>query len=446
MKKEIKKKFIKTLIGAVIFSLSNFPMTTIIGLSVYITSFIHLKQSFVTMHYGTFFNPINQISTKIAGPIAGILEKKIGFHSTLILGSFLIFISLIGYYIQQNIYIFYILICLMGFGNGVSIPYTKNLIMYEPKRKGLISSSIMIPNIISMAIFKFLGEKIINKKGYTLNPKKNEIYYPEKICKNIQIYFILCIIIFPFLRIISMILMKKYNDDKEYREKKSENLIESNYINKENENSVVYAIKSKRFLLICFISFFSTFNQHFIVAIARTFGALIGINGKILQYLGIINSLSLVTISPLFGYLSDKIGTSIILKFLIFFNGAISFSFAIFINDKLMFVILNFLMYIIFSGFLTTMNPHIMHVFGMNNSIILIGINGLFATISNIIASMTAFTTSKYYQTKLLNIPYRICFLIGGFFNIISFILILNDNDTIFQYEEENKGKEMEKI
>ena len=220
MKKEIKKKFIKTLIGAVIFSLSNFPMTTIIGLSVYITSFIHLKQSFVTMHYGTFFNPINQISTKIAGPIAGILEKKIGFHSTLILGSFLIFISLIGYYIQQNIYIFYILICLMGFGNGVSIPYTKNLIMYEPKRKGLISSSIMIPNIISMAIFKFLGEKIINKKGYTLNPKKNEIYYPEKICKNIQIYFILCIIIFPFLRIISMILMKKYNDDKEYREKK----------------------------------------------------------------------------------------------------------------------------------------------------------------------------------------------------------------------------------
>jgi hypothetical protein len=67
---------------------------------------------------------------------------------------------------------------------------------------------------------------------------------------------------------------------------------------------------------------------------ARTFGALIGINGKILQYLGIINSLSLVTISPLFGYLSDKIGTSIILNFLIFFNGVISFSFAIFIDDK----------------------------------------------------------------------------------------------------------------
>ena len=64
MKKEIKKKFIKTLIGAVIFSLSNFPMTTIIGLSVYITSFIHLKQSFVTMHYGTFLIQLTKFQPK----------------------------------------------------------------------------------------------------------------------------------------------------------------------------------------------------------------------------------------------------------------------------------------------------------------------------------------------------------------------------------------------
>ena len=443
MEKYDKKNFIKTLIGAIIFSLSNFPITTIIGLSVYITSFIHLNQSFVTMHYGTFFQPINQISTKLIGPIGGILENKIGFHETLFLGSFLIFISLIGFYVQQNIYYFYILICIMGIGNGISIPYTKNLIMYIPKRKGFISSAIMIPNIISLAIFKFIGEKIINKEGYTLNPKKNEIFYPERICKNIEIYLMLCIIVFPILRIISMILMKKYKEKKDIQKlnnKNIENYLIGKYNNNENNEDIMKVLKNYRFWLIGGISFFATFNQHFIVATSRTFGALIGIDGKILQYLGIINSLSLITISPLFGYLSDKIGTKIILTFIIIINGLISFCFYLFIDNNLMFIILNFSMFIVFSGFLTIMNPHIMHIFGLKNSIILIGINGIFATVSNIISSCTAFIISKFYPGITIKNPYKICFLIGAFLNFISFILINYDSDVPFDYDGMQKN------
>ena len=198
-------------------------------------------------------------------------------------------------------------------------------------------------------------------------------------------------------------------------------------------------LKNYRFWLIGGISFFATFNHHFIVATSRTFGALIGIDGKILQYLGIINSLSLITISPLFGYLSDKIGTKIILTFIIIINGLISFCFYLFIDNNLMYIILNFSIHIVFSGFLTSMNPHIMHIFGLKNSIILIGINGIFATVSNIISSCTAFIISKFYPGITIKNPYKICFLIGAFLNI-SFILINYDSDVPFDYNGMQKN------
>ena len=44
-KKKAKSTFKKTLIGSLIFNLSHSPILPIMGLSVYITSYIHLKQN-----------------------------------------------------------------------------------------------------------------------------------------------------------------------------------------------------------------------------------------------------------------------------------------------------------------------------------------------------------------------------------------------------------------
>jgi MFS family permease len=242
-----------------------------------------------------------------------------------------------------------------------------------------------------------------------------------------------------------MILIKKYNENNEIGKINNniENLIEKNN-KKENNEDIMKALKNKKFWLIVGISFFASFNQHFIVATSRTYGALIGIDGKILQYLGIVNSLSLIIISPLFGHLTDKIGTKIILSFIIILNGLISFGFGFFIDYNLMYIILNFSIHIVFSGFLTSMNPHIMHIFGLKNSIILIGINGIFSTFSNIISSLTAFIISKYYHGTTITIPYKFCFFIGGFLNIISFILIMYDNDVPFDYNDDLQKNNLE--
>ena len=149
------------------------------------------------MHYGTFFGSINQISTTLISCLSGILEHKIGFFNTIILGTSITLTSLFGFYYIQNIYLFYFFICLMGIGNGLCIPLPmKNLLLYIPEKKGLFSSLMMIPQVFFSSIFGFLGEKIINKNGYTLNIEKKEIFYPEYICQNIKTYFLLCIFFF----------------------------------------------------------------------------------------------------------------------------------------------------------------------------------------------------------------------------------------------------------
>ena len=167
---------------------------------------------------------------------------------------------------------------------------------------------------------------------------------------------------------------------------------------------------------------------------SRTYGALIGIKGTILQYLGIARSLSLIIISPIFGYLVDKMGSVKILLFITLLSSLTSISFSIFINNTNIFIVLNILECIVFAGFFSSMNPHMMNVFGIKNSVILGGINGIFATISSIIVSFTSFYVSKSYIGEKIKIPYQIFFFIGGLLNFISFFLTFFDSDKEFNY------------
>ena len=105
-KNKPKSNFKITLIGSIIFNLSHSPLLPIMGLSVYITSYIHLKQNWITMHYGSFFGTINQISMTLISSLSGILEHKIGFFNTIIFGSCITLISLFGFFIIFKIFIY----------------------------------------------------------------------------------------------------------------------------------------------------------------------------------------------------------------------------------------------------------------------------------------------------------------------------------------------------
>ena len=137
------------------------------------------------MHYGMFIHLIFSFGMTISNPIGGVLENYIGFLKTIYLGLLILFIGCIVFIYQQNIWLCYALSLIMGMGTGISTSLLgKNLVLYVPKKKGMLTGAIGIGAVIISAAYTFGGEKIINLEGYTL--KNDELYYPDYIFRIIS--------------------------------------------------------------------------------------------------------------------------------------------------------------------------------------------------------------------------------------------------------------------
>ena len=342
----IKNKFISTFIGTVgiIFGLSFiYPIS---NFSVYMTSYIHEKQDFVTMHYGLFIGLIFTFSMTLGTSIGGILELKLGFTLTTLAGLVIVLVTNIFFLNIQNIWFCYILTLIAGTGVGIANSLGgKNLTLYKPDKKGLIVSSIGAVTIILAGIFSVIGEKIINSDGHTLGEK--EEYYDYKYSSRTYLYFIFGFFTVPIGAIIFLIFTFEYSTSENQEqiensesiekgetvetEEKSEQI--NNGVNikeekpyKENENqkdedalaqdikymnkkkNIKKVIKTFRFWRLALIQLLITFSFSYIVNTGRTFGALIGIDGGALQFLMICQTASLIVIGPVLGILVDKKG------------------------------------------------------------------------------------------------------------------------------------------
>ena len=80
MSKSKYQKYKSTLTGTIIYLIGMASLVVISSLNVYIASYIHIKQKWITMHYGLFLSPILTLCVTIANPIGGLIEKKIGFY------------------------------------------------------------------------------------------------------------------------------------------------------------------------------------------------------------------------------------------------------------------------------------------------------------------------------------------------------------------------------
>jgi MFS family permease len=159
----VKNRFCSTVIGTFAVYLSIAFVTPLNNFSVYITSFIHIKQEFVTMHYGMFIHLIFSFGTTIANPLGGVLENYIGFLKTIYLGLLILLLGCIAFIYQQNIWLCYGLSLIMGMGTGISTSLLgKNLVFYVPNKKGMLTGAIGIGAVIISAAYTFGGEKIIN--------------------------------------------------------------------------------------------------------------------------------------------------------------------------------------------------------------------------------------------------------------------------------------------
>ena len=480
----IKSRFVSAFIASCGILMGMAFIYPVANFSVYLTSYIHLKDSYVTMHYGLFLNLIFAFSTTFGMSIGGLLEHKIGFISTTLTGLCVILVGDIFFIRIQNIWLCYALTFIMGTGSGIANSLTgKNLALFKPKIKALLISIMAAFAVIFSGVFGTLGEKIISPKGYTLS--QGEEFYPANICKRTYLYFLSGFIVLPFAAVIFLLFIVEYkkeyskdsivveeriNEENEEKEKveeseekeninlKNERKGENNI--KEDEDIIDFEIKSMskkksikkvfktfRFWRLAFIQLFITFSFSFILGTGRTFGALIGINGTSLQYLMLLQSGALILIGPILGFISDKKGPLPLVRIsavICIIPGIL----LTFFTDKTPIFISSFVISILglICG-LIGFAPFMMEIYGIQESVIIGGAINVFAKISEIISTVSAFVISQLYTNDEIIKPYKIMYLSGAICCGISFVLLLFENDKKFVYDEdkENLGAIVEK-
>ena len=481
--KPIKNKFISTIIGTLAVYLSVAFVIPLGNFSVYVTSYIHLKQDFVTMHYGMFLNLIFYLSASISRPLGGVIENRIGFLFTIFTGFIILFIGDLVFIFQQNLWLCGALYIIIGMGEGIAISLLiKNLTFYAPKKKGIISASLGLGITVASSIFSLLGEKIIAFNGYTLTGK--EEFYPEHIAERTYLYLFIGIFSVPLGLILSTIFLYEYKPEYAKKKKKSSedsnnsdnneqgnnekeksddasnddsgdsesnnnssisdnknikfkfaaNYLEQREVKEKAKTNVKIALKSLRFWRITLYSFCLNFSLKFISSTGRTIGALIGLNGKALQYIMVFQSLAVIVGGPLLGILVDTKGPLLILRIvsLILFIPGILLVF--FMDNIFVFIGCLILDELALVGLMVGFHAFIMEIFGIQESVILGGVINLFSKISEIITTITAFVVSFFFTKEELEIPYKFIYIICSSLCLISIILIFIENKEKYNY------------
>ena len=205
----IKNKFKSTIVGTIGIYFGFGYVLPMSYLSVYITSYIHIKQNFVNMHYGYFLNLILTLAMTFCVSLGGLLENKLGYTFTTLLGTIIIFITNFFFFKIQNIWICYFLTLLLGVGAGITTSLLgKNLALYRPNKKGLLVSLSGMALTLITGLFLLIGEKIISPSGDTLG-ENEEVYKPET-AERTYLYFMLGFFTIPIGDIIFLLFAHEY--------------------------------------------------------------------------------------------------------------------------------------------------------------------------------------------------------------------------------------------
>jgi len=485
----IKNKYISSRIGAIGILLAVCFISNISGLSVYITSFIHLKQDFVTMHYGYFFYLILDLSTSFSQSFGGMLESKIGFTFTTLLGTLIVAVGDGIIFKMQNIWVCYAATLVMGVGFGIATSLlVKNLTLYKPKSKGIITSFFQLYILAFNGGYLITGEKVIAQGGETL--KEGQEFYTNDIAERTYIYFMIGFFAVPFGDLIFLLFTYEYketkdkgtivpqnnpdqDDNKENNENKNVNEQINDADDEQNEKNdekkeeelnekegeaqetssfleelqksdsyikkkIKKVLKTWRFWRLALTTFLLSFPMSFLNITGRTYGALIGINGEALQYLVLSQAGGITLFVPFLGCLSDKKSPVVVL-----------------IISSILAIIPGILLYFwqnytfVYMAALTingigdaakrvSLNPLLMEIYGIRESVILSGIINGFGTLNEVINIISAFVVSIFYPGKEIESRFKLIFIAGCASAVLSLILFFFESKKPFDYLEEN--------
>ena len=198
-------------------------------------------------------------------------------------------------------------------------------------------------------------------------------------------------------------------------------------------------IKTFRFWRIALVQLFLTFAFSFIIGTGRTFGALIGIDGKALQFLMLCQTGALILIGPVLGIIVDKKGPLILLRITTLGCMVPGLLLAFFTENTVIFISSFALAILVLVSTIVSFAPFIMEVYGIEESVILGGIMGVFSKLSEVSTTVSAFVFSFFYSKEDIEKPYKLMYLIGSGVCLLSFILLLFEKKEKFDYNEKEE-------
>ena len=217
--KSKRTKFILSFISSILYLLGYSIIMESGNFSVYFISYIHYKQTWVDMQFGNMMRPITVLFLSVFSPLSGIMESLVGPRLALLSSAIVIEIALIFFFIQRNLWIFYVLSLILGLGCGLSAQIVvKNCCLYYPKKKGFISACIMSLGALIGSSYTLLGEKIINPDREEVIDKDIYPYYSQKISERSKYFFLFGMLINPIATSLSILLFYKYDPSCENEE------------------------------------------------------------------------------------------------------------------------------------------------------------------------------------------------------------------------------------
>jgi hypothetical protein len=489
MGKSSSTNFFLAIISAIFFKISSTHISLLWKFTAYTTSYIHLKQDWVTIHYGVINSPLYLMTTKLIGPVGGFMEKTIGGKHTIIFGGITILVSLLCLYIQQNIWVYYCITILLGIGVGSCNQIClKNLCLYKPNCKGFLLSCIGVFTTVFHGIFFLASEKYINIDDYALNKGNDNQFYPEYISQRYQKFILFSIFSFFFATVLTLLFYREYQYDNEeisndnisqinnnnnntsinspninestsmihelsttisdfnvHRKIKEKTIKKINKTKKKNKfknanyrKNMKKIIKSSRFWFLAIYTFLSPFVSYLTMSNFKNFRILI-YSVSFNRFIGATIGLIKLIVAPLIGLIVDKYGAIYILRILCLLRLTIGILMSLFLNNSYFLFILALASEVSEVTQKYAFTPYLYNIFGFEYSIEIQGMIGIGDGFSNLFSAIMSFLIcyfTQQYSFDSLILPYRYLFLFGSLLSIISFVLLLFENEEKFHYED----------
>ena len=376
----------------------------------------------VSINQLNFIAPTGILVHNTLPSVTGFLDNKLGTRVLTIIGSISLLGSNLIMYYFTDYYLMIISYFLFGFcGSLTYFQSLKNCWKYFPDKKGLISGIVFSCFGLSAFIFTSLGDFIINPNGEKAKDKIYECKIAYNFLKYLKFY-IICIIIMGTL---SSILCFTYKEDNDINNEEEETILtnekgEEKYSvvlkedNKENSKNLTLkeSLYSINFLSCLTIAGCTLIFGFLLTTTYRTFGTKQELDEKGLQILSKFFTLLNTFSRLLWGIICDKFGFKIpyiivcinqlICGILIYFSSSNIYTYFIVVC----FGVLSYSGHII-------LFPNLIHnKFGVENSVILLGICGIFAGISSMVGPIIISNTENFLRVYLIGVAPTIVSLI----------------------------------